>query len=198
MSQSFASVSTLNSALRSSSIADFFSGLASELLQGRYSFPPSTNPNSLLARHERGLLDQLKPYLSSSTMGTAANHRSDLFAQHVTPRARDFIHAIGHCFAYDSALSSGLVSRELIEVWESDCMLEDAAWYVENAGMTCESLHRKRVLAIEKVRPHLQSIIHGFEMEEHFGETPLVSEEGWDGFVRDLPGFGDGLGRSRL
>jgi hypothetical protein len=77
-------------------------------------------------------------------------------------------------------------------------MLEDAAWYVEHAGMTSESLHQKRVLAIERARPQLQSVIDGFEMGEFFGETPLVSEEGWDGFVRDLPGFGDGVVRSML
>ena len=77
-------------------------------------------------------------------------------------------------------------------------MLEDAAWYVEHAGMTSEDLHQKRVLAIERVRPQLPSIIDGFGMEEFFGETPLVSEEGWDGFMRDLPAFGDGVVRSRL
>jgi acyl-CoA oxidase len=173
------------------------SGLASELLQGRYSFPPSTNPDSPLARHEQGLLDQLRTYLKQDRTG-AANHRSDHFAQHVTPRARDLIQAIGHRFAYDSALKSNLVSPELLEVWESDCMLEDAAWYVEHDGMSSESLHQRRALAIEKVRPQLPSIIDNFGMEEFFGETPLVSEEGWDGFVRALPGFGDGVVRSRL
>ena len=108
------------------------------------------------------------------------------------------VQAIGHRFAYDSALSSGLVSPELLDVWESDCTLEDAAWYVEHTGMSGDSLHEKRVLAIERARPHLQSTIDGFGMEEHFGDTPLVSEDGWDGFVRDLPAFGDGMERSRL
>lgn len=77
-------------------------------------------------------------------------------------------------------------------------MLEDAAWYVEHAGMSSESLHQKRVLAIESVRPQLQSVIDGFGMEECFGDTPLVSEEGWEGFLRGLPAFGDGGVRSRL
>ena len=77
-------------------------------------------------------------------------------------------------------------------------MLEDAAWYVEHAGMSSEYLHRKRILAIERVRPQLQFVIDGFGMGEYFGDTPLVSEEGWDEFVRDLPAFGDGLERSRL
>jgi acyl-CoA oxidase len=178
-------------------LTTLLSGFTSELLQGRYSFPPSTNIDSPLARHERGLFDQLQCYLTGDKTGTT-NHRSDLFAQHVTPRARDLIQAIGHRFAYDSALSSDLVSPQLLDVWESDRMIEDAAWYVENAGMSSESLHRKRVLAIERVRPSLQSVIDGFGMEEYFGETPLVSDEGWDGFVRELPGFGHEVKRSRL
>jgi acyl-CoA oxidase len=173
------------------------SGLASELLQGRYQFPPSSQPGSMLAKHERGVFDQLQRYLTVNKTGPAS-HRSDAFAQHVTPRARDLVQAIGHSFFYDSALSSDLVSPELLDVWEADCMLEDAAWYVEHAGMSSENLHRKRILAIERVRPQLQSVIDGFGMEEFFGDTPLVSEEGWDEFVRDLPAFGDGLERSRL
>jgi hypothetical protein len=55
-------------------------------------------------------------------------------------------------------------------------MLEDAAWYVEHAEMSDRSLHRKRVLAIERVRPRLQSVIDGFGTEDYFGETPLVSD----------------------
>ena len=173
------------------------SGLASELLQGRYQFPPSSQPGSMLTKHERGLFDQLQRHLTVNKTGPAS-HRSAAFTQHVTPRARDLVQAIGHRFFYDSALSSDLVSPELLDVWEADCMLEDAAWYVEHAGMSSEYLHRKRILAIERVRPQLQFVIDGFGMGEYFGDTPLVSEEGWDEFVRDLPAFGDGLERSRL
>lgn len=72
-------------------------------------------------------------------------------------------------------------------------MLEDAAWYVEYASMTYRELHERRVAAVEKVRPLLQSVVDGFDMERHFGATPLVSREGWEGFVGELPEFGAGV-----
>jgi hypothetical protein len=106
------------------------------------------------------------------------------------------VQAIGHRFAYDCAY--GTVRQELIDVWESDCMLEDAAWYVEHTGMSNQELQEKRILAIESARPHLQAIIDEFDMGKHHGSTPLVSKEGMAGFVRDLPSFDAGLPRSRL
>ena len=104
--------------------------------------------------------------------------------------------AIGHRFAYDSA--SGSVRQELIDVWESDCMLEDAAWYVENTGISSRELQEKRILAIERARPHLQAVIDEFDMGKHHGSTPLVSREGLTGFVRELPSFEARMPRSRL
>jgi len=85
-----------------------------------------------------------------------------------------------------------------------DRATSDKAAEVEMLGLGlhagCEAFDRsrKRILAIERVRPQLQFVIDGFGMGEYFGDTPLVSEEGWDEFVRDLPAFGDGLERSRL
>lgn len=104
--------------------------------------------------------------------------------------------AIGHRIAYESACRS--VRQELVDVWESDCILEDAAWYVEHAGMSNRALHERRISAIERARPHLQSIIDGFDMGKHFGTTPLVSKESWAEFVGDLPSFEGRMPRSRL
>jgi hypothetical protein len=77
-------------------------------------------------------------------------------------------------------------------------MLEDAAWYVEHTGMSNRELQERRILAIERARPHLQAIIDELDMEKHHGSTPLVSRESLAGFVRDLPSFDAGLPRSRL
>jgi acyl-CoA oxidase len=165
------------------------------LLQGKNPLPPSDNPETLLAQHERGLFGDLQKYLSRDSKGRS-NHRSDTFAQHVTPRARDLVQAIGHRFAYDAASRS--VRQELLEVWESDCIVENAAWYVEHAGLSGRELQEKRILAIERARPHLQSIIDGFDMAKHHGLTPLVSQASYDSFLRDLPSFDSGLPRSKL
>ena len=77
-------------------------------------------------------------------------------------------------------------------MWEADCMLQDAAWYVENTDMTNQGIHTRYQNAIESVRPQLNTIIGEWDMEKHFGSTPLVSKEHWDGFMGDLPVFGGG------
>lgn len=165
------------------------------MLQGKFPLPPSDNPEALLAQHERGLFDDLQTYLTRDSKGRS-NHRSDAFAQHVTPRARDLVQAIGHRFAYDCA--SGSVREELIDVWESDCMLEDAAWYVEHTDLSNRELQKKRILAIERARPHLQAVIDEFDMAKHHGSTPLVSSDRFAGFVKDLPSYEGQMPRSRL
>jgi acyl-CoA oxidase len=166
--------------------------LASELVQGKYPLPPSDNPNSLLARHERGLFEELQTFASKDDLGHS-NHRSDAFAQNVTPRARDLIQAIGHRLAYDSVVESGTVRQELIDVWESNCVLEYAAWYIEHASMTSREIYARQVAAIERTRPHLEAIIEDFGMDKHFGSTPLVSSELEDEFMRGLPTFGEAM-----
>jgi acyl-CoA oxidase len=166
--------------------------LASELVQGKYPLPPSDNPNSLLARHEKGLFEELKTFALKDDLGNS-NHRSDAFAQNVTPRARDLIQAIGHRLAYDSVVESGTVRQELIDVWESNCILEDAAWYVEHVSMTSREIHARQVAAIERTRPHLEATIKDFGMDKHFGSTPLVSSELEDEFMRSLPTFGESM-----
>jgi hypothetical protein len=93
--------------------------------------------------------------------------------------------SIGHCFAYDSACQSGLIRQELIDVWEANCILEDAAWYVEHNGILSRDLHEKRILAVDRVKLHLQSVIDDFDMSKHHGTKPLVSRSGWNGFLRE-------------
>lgn len=172
-------------------------GLASELLQGKYQLPPSRHPDSLLTQHERGLFKELQKFVTQDDKGNT-NHRSDAFAQHVTPCARNLIEAIGHRYAYDSALASNIVQQEVIDVWESECLLQDAGWYVENTDLTYHEIHHRHTSAVERLRPHLQSIIDGFGLEKHFGSTPLISTENFDGFLRELPEFGGDVVRSKL
>lgn len=42
------------------------------------------------------------------------------------------------------------------------------------------------------MRPLIGEIMVEFDMEKHFGETPLVSKQHWDEFMDGLPKFGDG------
>ena len=78
----------------------------------------------------------------------------------------------------------------MLDVWEADCMLQDAAWYVENTGLTNQGIHTRYQNAIESARPQLNTIIAEWDMEKHFGSTPLVSKEHWDEFMGGLTVFG--------
>lgn len=88
-----------------------------------------------------------------------------------------------------SAVDTGIVRQELLDVWEADCILRDAVWYVEHAGMTGREIQQKRTSSVERVRPNLQTIVDEFDMEKHFCSTPLVSEQHWDDLLGKLPTF---------
>ena len=81
-------------------------------------------------------------------------------------------------------------------MWEADCMLQDAVWYVEHTELTGQGIHTRLHKAIESARPHLNTIIGAWDMEKHFGSTPLISKAHWDGLIGDLPIFGrEGVSR---
>lgn len=144
------------------------------MLQGKYELPPFEHEDSPFAKYELGLFNNLRSYLEDDN-GERASHRSARFSQHVTPRAVDLIASIGHRFAYDIEKSMGSVRQELIDVWEADCMLENAAWYVENGGMSEAQLWEKRVASIECMRPLLPTVLKEFDMERHCASIPLIS-----------------------
>jgi acyl-CoA oxidase len=134
----------------------------------------------------------LRTYLDPSTSSNASSHRSSLFAQNVTPRAFDLIQAIGHRIAYDSAQDDSSIRREFLNIWEADCMLENAGWYVEHAGLTNAELHSRRVEAMECALPHLEAVIGEWGMEKWFGNVPIASEIAEEEFLRGLPTFEGG------
>lgn len=159
------------------------------MLQGKYELPPSEHPCSPLAKHEIGLFEELRLFLKDDK-GRRLDHRSEMFSQHVTPRAVELITSIGHRFAYDIAKSTGSVRQELIDVWEADCMLENAAWYIENMGITASQMREKHVTSIRRMRPLLPEILAEFDMERHCSSTPLISKRHWDDLMASLPSFG--------
>lgn len=164
-------------------------GLASEFLQSKHTIPSSENPSSLLARYEEGLISSLLAHLAASTSDDTAPHRSDFFAQNVTPRAVELVQAIGRRFIYDATVEDSSVRREFLDVWEADCMLADKGWYVEHAGFTNADLYERRVKAIERALPLLEQTINEWGMEKWFGGVPLVNEELEKEFMAKLPVF---------
>jgi hypothetical protein len=57
--------------------------------------------------------------------------------------------------------------------------------------LTNQGIHQRYQKAVESVRPQLDNIIGEWDMEKHFGTTPLVSNEHWDGFMEGLTVFGE-------
>ncbi|KAF2844685.1 acyl-CoA dehydrogenase NM domain-like protein [Plenodomus tracheiphilus IPT5] len=167
--------------------------LASELLQS----------NSPVALYEQGLLSSLRTHLAptpspSTTSPQNTNttaHRSTTFSRNVTPRAVPLIQAIGHRFAYDSALDNDAVRKELLAVWEADVMLSDAGWYVGNTNVTMEDLHARRVEAVGQALPLLEDVIAEWGMERWFGGVPVVGGRVEEEFLRGLPGFEGEVGK---
>jgi acyl-CoA oxidase len=158
-------------------------GLASELLLGRYAFEPPRYPDSLLARHERGLFSELRASLAS-----AGSHRSEKYNQEILPRSMPLIQAIGHRISYDAARAMQ-VDGPLLDLFEAVSVLQDEAWYVERLGMTRTELREREARAIEAVFPHLEEYLTRMDVVPYV-VAPIVSDEKWKQFVSGLQTFG--------
>ena len=159
-------------------------GLASELLLGRYAFEPPRYPDSLLARHEKGLFSELRASLAS-----AASHRSETYNRAILPRSLPLIQAIGHRISYDAARAAQ-IDGPLLDLFEAASVLQDEAWYVERLGMTRTELRELEARAIEAVFPHLEEYLTRMDVAPYI-VAPIVSDEKWKQFVSGLQTFGE-------
>ena len=100
-----------------------------ELLLGRYKMPPPADPNSLLARHEAGLFEELRDIIKD-----VPHHRSAEVNRLVLPHCQPVMEAIGHRMAYDAAVAQG-VRPCLIDLYVANVVRCDPAWYAEHAGL---------------------------------------------------------------
>ncbi|KAH9970095.1 acyl-CoA dehydrogenase NM domain-like protein [Lactifluus volemus] len=142
--------------------------LASELLLGRYAFEPPRYPDSLLARHEKGLFSELR-----ASLALATSHRSETYNREILPRSLPLIQAIGHRISYDAARAA-----------------QDEAWYVERLGMTRTELREREARAIDAVFPHLEEYLTRMNVAAYI-VAPIVSDEKWKQFVSGLQTFGE-------
>ncbi|KAL0945545.1 hypothetical protein HGRIS_014706 [Hohenbuehelia grisea] len=158
--------------------------LASELVQGRYAMPGTTNPESPLARHEVGLLSQCRKVLDA-----VGNHRSEMFAHALLPRAMKIIQAIGHRMAYDAAVAAG-VEKAMIDLYLWTTVRQDEAWYSENIGMPAEVQFEREDEVLSAALPFLDSWLEGTHVEPYV-RAPIVCESGWKKFVDGLALHGE-------
>ncbi|KAI0259534.1 acyl-CoA dehydrogenase NM domain-like protein [Gloeopeniophorella convolvens] len=171
--------------------------LASELLLGRYSLPPSTHPDSLLAQHEAGLFVDLRAQLAAMT-----HHRSAAYDRVILPESLPLVQALGQRLAHDAARAAG-VDDALVELYVAGCVRNDEAWYVERLGLARVDVRAMEARAAERVMPRLEEHLAAFDVEAYI-TAPIVSDARWAAYVEGLPTFGGAqsadttLGQARL
>ncbi|KAI5918420.1 hypothetical protein F4810DRAFT_692267 [Camillea tinctor] len=171
--------------------------LASEILLNRYSLPPPRLPDSPLARHEAGVWREARETLSS--LGPGDSHRGAAFNAHILPRCHALIVASAQRMAYEAVASpivasSVSVAPELLRLYESTCIADDAAWYVEHEGARRADLLARQARDVEAVMPLLPRLLAETEAAD-WTTTAMIADEGrWEEFVATgLPTFeGDG------
>ncbi|OJT05089.1 Acyl-coenzyme A oxidase 2, peroxisomal [Trametes pubescens] len=156
--------------------------LINELLLGRYALPPSTNPDSLLARHEIALFAELRAIAAESP-----NHRSEEVSRRVLPRCQPMMEAIGHRMAYDAAVAQG-VRPALVDLFVANALQFDAAWYAECAGVGRAQMQAMQESAMDRVLPILGELVAEMDVFAYVS-APIVSDERWGAFVEGLATF---------
>lgn len=168
-----------------STLMFLISGLASELLIGRYKMPKSRYPDCLLARHEAGFFAQCQ-----SKMAEIGNHRGDAFNRLLLPLCQPLVQAIGHRMAYEAAIDAQLDQYQL-DLYEAHAMKFNSAWYSENVGIGWWQQHEREEKAATAAIPFVQRDVDAIDVEP-FAVAPILSDEKWRAFVQELQCFPPG------
>ncbi|KAF8587129.1 acyl-CoA dehydrogenase NM domain-like protein [Ramaria rubella] len=155
--------------------------LASELLLNRYAVPATENPNSLLAKHEKGLFSETQRMANAIT--AKGGHRSDVFNRTILPLCQPLIESMGLRMAYDAAIKHG-VDPILIDVYQSGCISTDRAWFSEN-GLQRREQFQMEDAALTAALPHIGTYLRGTNAQK-YAKAPIVSETAWTEFVNNL------------
>jgi acyl-CoA oxidase len=154
-----------------------------ELLLGRIALP-STRPafTGVVAQHEQGVLAEMRSVLASNK----ASHRSVSLASVILPRCIAIIEAIGHRMALEAATAAG-TDPALIDIFTTNVISSDSAWYVEH-GLTRAEQARMEREAVYAATPRLQEFVDGLRSDA-FITAPIASDERWDAYMSSLPTF---------
>lgn len=144
--------------------------------------PQPADPESLLARHEAALLQELRDVVKNN-----AHHRSSEVSRLVLPYCQPAMEAIGHRMAYDAAVAQG-VRPCLIDLYVANVVKLDPAWYSENAGLTRRAQQEMEVRALDTVLPILGELVKEMDVFPYVN-APIVSDERWAAFVDELKVF---------
>jgi acyl-CoA oxidase len=153
-------------------------GFAMELLLGRLEAPPTSNPESLLYRHEQSLVSNLRAMLSAS------GHRNPTTEAILLPQCQGLMEAIGHRMAYDAAVEEGL-DRHLIDTYVSHVISVDPSWYSEEAGISRAQQKKREFESVTASFQHLESLLERLDVDSYV-TAPMVSDERWNTYERSL------------
>ena len=149
--------------------------------------PKPRHPECLLARHELGIWETCR-----EIAGSLGDHRGTTFNEKILPMCQPLIEAIGHRMAYEAALDAG-VDKKLLDVYESGVVQLDSGWYVECVGLTRWDQLEMEERAVTSVVPFIDEFIDRTETGPVV-TAPILSEESWEGFVRNLELHSDNTG----
>ncbi|KAF7301924.1 Acyl-CoA oxidase [Mycena indigotica] len=155
--------------------------LASELLIGRYGLPSARYPNTLLAKYERGIFEEMRTVFQS----IGGDHRSQEFNQLLLPRCVPLITAIGYRMAFEAAIDAH-VQPELVRLFEAGAILRNVAWYIENGLVTRKAAMAKEVVALNEAFAILDMVLAENGCEP-FIYAPIMSSSAWENWVETLP-----------
>jgi acyl-CoA oxidase len=166
--------------------------LASEVLLGRYEPPKAHDPQCLLARHEAGVWNEARKMCASLKGG----HRSPDFNARILPLSLPLVQATGHRMAYEAAKDAlvhgsahGLtMTPEVLDLYESTCIMEDQSWYVENSIMSRQELLNRDIHAVTSMLPLLGDMIND-PVVDPFISAPMVEKNRLAAFFSSLPSF---------
>ncbi|KAL3455375.1 acyl-CoA dehydrogenase/oxidase [Aspergillus heterothallicus] len=159
--------------------------LATELLIGRYTLPPATDPSCPLAQYENGLYTLCRNALAS----LHGSHCDERYNALILPHALPLIEAIGHRMAYEAARAAGIDS-DLLEIYEAGVLFHAPAWYVCKMELEVGRVFERENRAMESVLGRFAGMMEALEKEVgEYVTAPILGEREWEGFVSTFQGF---------
>ncbi|KAF2964687.1 hypothetical protein GQX73_g8872 [Xylaria multiplex] len=105
--------------------------LVSEVLLGRYELPKARMKTCQLPRHQTGIWQEAQEMVESLA---DQNHHSEKVNANLLPRCRDMVKATGNRMAYETAVTSGKLKSEALQLFELTCIKSDSGWYCQFEG----------------------------------------------------------------
>ncbi|KAI3331466.1 putative acyl-CoA oxidase [Xylariaceae sp. AK1471] len=166
--------------------------LVSEVLRGRYKLPEARMKTCQLARHEAGVWQEAREMVESLL---DKEHRGEEFNAHLLPRCRELVRATGHRMAYEAAAINDKITPEALKLFESICIKTDLSWYCQFEGLSRNTFLARDGKTAREALPLLKAFLSQ-DKPPGVAMAPIMYEESWNEFIRDLPMFGAGKATS--